>query len=362
MKRRILYIHMCALGDAIMASPALRILHRGLPDAEIHVLARRAACDYFGSLDSVATVIPFAQERFVDRRSPWKLLLAPRQLAELYGALRRNRYDAAIQWRGQIPDTLMNFATGAPVRIAGVQSIHRPSAIPVERVSFLVTDLVATRAPDAHLVEAMSAPARFAVTRLGGVPGAEPQALEYPISARDAAEALAFRQTHRIANRPYAIVATSAKTTVNSWPPDRFARVADHLQQRYGYQVVLSGLPEHRHRELEVTAAMRTQPICSTGRIPFGALCGVLQHARILVCLNTGISHVAAALRVPTVVLSGRDGASITPWHAPHRIVTRNSYYPMRHPDPRDWPKLVGRISAAEVNGAVDELLGERHG
>lgn len=362
-RRRLLYIHMAALGDAIMASPALRILREGLPGAQVDVLARRAAADYFSSLTSVDQVVPFVAERFVDRHRPWKLLQAPGELARLIRTLRDNRYDAVVQWRGQIPDTLMSACTRARHRVAAVQSIHRRSIIPVERVSFLVTDLVPVADPGAHLVEAMAAPARHLVHKLGGLPEREAaRPLEFPLRTEDERAADAFMAAHDLReDTPMAIVAISAKTAVNSWPGARFGAVADYLRLSHGLRVILSGVPEHRDRETEIAAGMKTQPLCSTGRLPFGGVCALLRRCRLLVALNTGISHAAAALRVPVVVLSGRDGASITPWGTPHRVVTRNPFYPARHPDPREWAGLVEKITPAEVKAAIDALLEDSH-
>lgn len=358
-KTRVLYIHMAALGDAIMASPALRLLREGLPEVRIDVVARQAAVGYFSSLSSVDRVIPFVAEEFVDRRRPWKLLGAPAEVARVIRALREGRYDAALQWRGQIPDTLMSVLTRARHRVACVQSIHRRSIVPVERVSFLVTDLVPVIDPGAHLVEAMAAPARHLVCKLGGCsePGPTP-AMEFPLRDEDERAARAFMAVHDLSDAtPMAMVAIGANTAVNSWSCAKFAAVADYLRLVHDLRVILSGLPQHRSREIEIVAGMKTQPICSTGRLTFGAVGALLRRCRLLVSLNTGISHAAAALRVPVVVLSGRDGASITPWGTPHRVVTRNPHYPARHPRPREWPGLVEKITPAEVSAAADELL-----
>lgn len=361
--RRVLYIHMAALGDAIMASAALRLLKQGLPGVQVDVLARRSAVEYFSSLTSVDRVVPFVAERFIDRRRPWKMLQAPGELVRVLRALRRGRYHAVVQWRGQIPDTLMSAFTSAPHRVAAVQSIHRRSFIPVERVPFLVTDLVPVTDPGAHMVEAMAAPAHHLVRKLGGRPATEPALkLEFPLSNADEQAAQAFIAAHNLEEGvPMAMVAISARTAVNTWPGDRFGAVADYLRISHGLRVILSGVPEHRARETEIAERMRTQPVRATGRLSFGGVCALLRRCRLLVSLNTGVSHAAAALRVPVVVLSGRDGASITPWGTPHRVVTRNPHYPARHPQPREWAGLVEKITAAEVNAAADALLGDAH-
>ncbi len=358
---KLLYIHMAALGDAIMASPALRMLKAGLPNWRVCVLARSHVRNYFRSLPYVDDIVPFVEEKHVDRKRPWKLVRRTDEVFRLLRRLRGEGFDAVIQWRGQLPDTLMSACTMARHRIAAVQSIHRRAFLPVERLAFLVTDLVPVTRPDAHLVEAMVAPARYLVEKLGGaLPDDADLSLDYPLTPSDHNAASAFLKASGLTgDTPFAVVCLSARGPLSTWPNDRFAVVADHLQRQHGIRVVLTGLPEHRDREEAVTAAMRTLPVRSVGRISFGAECALLARSRMLISFNTGISHVAAALRVPVVVLNGRDGACHAPWKTRHRVVTRNPYYPRRHPDSRQWPQLVPLIPARDVQEAIDGLLDE---
>ena len=359
--RKLLYVHMAALGDAIMSSAALRLLRGGLPGWEIHVLARSHVQGYFQRLPTVDTVVPFVAEKHVDRRRPWKLAGGADEVLRLLGRLGGEHYDAVVQWRGQLPDTLLSAWTRAPHRVAAVQSIHRKGFLPVEKVPFLVTDLVSVSGPHTHLVEAMAAPVRFLVRKLGGrLPDRPDLTLDYPLRPADHAEARAFMDASGLAETDsFAIVCISARSQLSVWSEERFARVADHVQQRHGLRVVLTGLPEHRDRENAVAGAMRTLPVRAVGRISFGAECALLARSRLLVSLNTGIMHVAAALGVPVVVVNGRDGACHAPWRVPHRMVTRNPFYPQRHPDPRQWGRLVSLVPASEVEAAIDDLLRE---
>jgi ADP-heptose:LPS heptosyltransferase len=359
---KLLYIHMTALGDAVMASPALRLLKQGLPNWNIDVLARSHTRDYFQSLAYVDRVVTFVDDRYVNRHKPWRLLRGWKDLIRLQRELSGARYTATVQWRQQIPDTLLSIVTRADHRVATIQNIHRRSPLPVKQLSFLFTDLVLCTDPNIHLVEAMAAPARFLVDKLGGQSASDDLTLDYPLQQSDHAAAAAFLHAHELGEQtPFACVNISAKTTVNHWPAERFAAVSDHLQKNHGFRVVLAGIPEHLDREEEIVKNMRTEPVRAVNRIAFGPLCGVLARSSLSLSLNTGIAHIAAALGIPTVVLNGRDGASITPWGTPHRIVTKNSFYPCRHPNAREWASLVPRIAVEEVTTAIDELLSEVH-
>jgi ADP-heptose:LPS heptosyltransferase len=86
------------------------------------------------------------------------------------------------------------------------------------------------------------------------------------------------------------------------WPPESFAAVADALG-RTGLQTVLTGTDAERTLAARVAAAMQTRPVDTTGRTGLGALGALLHRARLLICNDTGVSHLAAALRVPSVVI-----------------------------------------------------------
>ena len=108
--------------------------------------------------------------------------------------------------------------------------------------------------------------------------------------------------------------------------------------------------------EEEIVRAMRTQPVRTCGRLDLFELAALYKRSRLGVTLNSAPMHVASATRTPVVALFGRDGAAFTPWNVPHVVVTANPFYPKRHPDPREWPFLVDRISVDQVIEAVRYL------
>ena len=85
-------------------------------------------------------------------------------------------------------------------------------------------------------------------------------------------------------------------------------------------------------------------PIDLAGRTPLGTLAALLSDARLLVCNDTGVSHLADALSVPSVVIS--TGNNPERW-APidqhlHRVLCRDS-----------------GVSADEVIAACFDLLAD---
>ncbi len=78
--------------------------------------------------------------------------------------------------------------------------------------------------------------------------------------------------------------------------------MADALAAR-GLRIVLTGVAGERDATRAVARAMRARPVDLAGKTTLGALGALLARCRLLVCNDTGVSHLAAALRVPSVVV-----------------------------------------------------------
>jgi len=128
--------------------------------------------------------------------------------------------------------------------------------------------------------------------------------LEFPIHHGDEAElrALAHGSGWRLEPSRYVCIHPGARHAGKRWPPDRFAAVGDALAGR-GLRVVLTGTAAESAITAAVAAAMRHPAINAAGPMSLGALAALMRGARFVVCNDTGVSHLAAALRVPSVVV-----------------------------------------------------------
>jgi ADP-heptose:LPS heptosyltransferase len=107
--------------------------------------------------------------------------------------------------------------------------------------------------------------------------------------------------------------------------PERFAAVADRLADN-GYTVVLTGTADEADVVAQVEAAMTAPAVNLAGRTDLWSLGALIECAQLLVSNDTGVSHIAAALRTRSVVVS--SGADVARWapldHDLHRVVWRD--------------------------------------
>lgn len=126
--------------------------------------------------------------------------------------------------------------------------------------------------------------------------------LEFPLFAEDLQGAGKIDEAGYLEPGGYVCIHPGARAPSRRWPPERFAAVADALV-RQGLGVVLTGSEDETPLVATVARAMKTTPLDLAGRTTLGVLGAVLAGSRLLICNDTGVSHIADALRVPSVVV-----------------------------------------------------------
>jgi len=153
--------------------------------------------------------------------------------------------------------------------------------------------------------------------------------LTFPITREDRHAFLALAAARDLVPGSFAVVHPGASVGTRRWSPERFARVADGLVAR-GLAVVLTGTGSEAPLTRAVAAAMTHPALDLAGETGLGPLAVLLTRARLVVCNDTGVSHLATALRVPSVVLfTGSDPARWAPLdRARHRVLIGGAAVP----------------------------------
>jgi Glycosyltransferase family 9 (heptosyltransferase) len=104
---------------------------------------------------------------------------------------------------------------------------------------------------------------------------------------------------------PAVVVHPGAASGSRRWPVERWAAVVRALSQD-GVPVLLSGGPSERELCLRLAATAGLPASASTaGRLDLAALAGLIRSARLVLCGDTGVAHLATAVATRSVVLFG---------------------------------------------------------
>jgi heptosyltransferase-1 len=98
---------------------------------------------------------------------------------------------------------------------------------------------------------------------------------------------------------PYAVLLTNASRATKLWPAERWRAVEEALAARGLTSVLFWGSDEEGRRTRELAAGMQRAVVAP--RSPLDAIAATLAGAHVVVGVDTGLSHLAAALGRPTV-------------------------------------------------------------
>jgi ADP-heptose:LPS heptosyltransferase len=113
----------------------------------------------------------------------------------------------------------------------------------------------------------------------------------------------------------HVIVHPGAAFPARRWPPQRFAQVAAALH-RSGLRVLITGNPAERSLA-QTVASLSGLPDrrMLAGQTSTAELAGLVAAARLVICGDTGVAHLATAFGTPSVVLFGPMSPAI--WGPP---------------------------------------------
>ena len=126
--------------------------------------------------------------------------------------------------------------------------------------------------------------------------------LEFPLYDADKEALQSIPQVSILNPGRYACIHPGASLSIRRWPVQHFAAVADRLAAQ-GLQIVLTGSEAEKAVTGAVARHMHYPAMDLAGRTSLGALAALLSQACVLVCNDTGVSHLAAALGTPSVVV-----------------------------------------------------------
>lgn len=271
------------LGDMLCAVPALRALRGALPDARITLIglpwARQFADRFHRYIDDF---IAFpGHPAFPEQPVKEELIPAFFQTVHARG------FDLALQMHGSGQVSNQIIGTFGAEMVAGSAAAGSGAD------------------PDCFVEYPDVGPEPLRLLKLTEFLGAPTlgNELEFPITAEDKRELQESGLAQGAEPGRYFCIHPGARFRDKCWSPARFAEVADILADEFGLQVVLTGAPNETDLTAQVAGHMRNKPIDAAGPISIGAMAALMAGARLLICNDTGVSHIAAGLKLPSVVV-----------------------------------------------------------
>jgi ADP-heptose:LPS heptosyltransferase len=325
-----------ALGDVVLVTPALRALHRGMPDRPLEVVTESRYAPLLEGLEGVARVWPL-------ERSAAGTIAVAREL-------RRRRYSVAVDFFGNPRSAQLAVSSGA-VLTAGFDLRGRRHAYRVR---------VPRDAPGegGRREYAAQAHVRLALAAGGVFDGLETR-VAVPEAARPRADlALAEAGVHDPAGT-IGLVAAGTWAT-KTWPVAHAAQLARRLIADGRSLLLLTGPAEEAIEAamMGLVPGLRRLPPCGVGE-----LAAVLARLAAVIGTDSGPRHLAASLGVPTYAWFGPTSPETWQPPGPRHGFWQTSL-PCRACDRTacpHWncmPELAPEVAAARVIAHLEGLRG----
>ncbi len=341
----ILIIRTSAMGDIVMSSPLAEGLRRKYPRARICWLAEPQVRDLLLENPNLDRVIVWPKAEWKRLFRSGHILRLGREAFSFIRMLRKERFTLALDAQGLLRTRALAYLSGARERI-GFRS-REPGG-------FMMTELVDKGGN--HRM--MGSEYLHLLDRLGCITeGIAPLVRLAPNDRQKAADLLSGAGL----GAGFAVCAPFTTRPQKHWVEEHWLQLAPQLEKRLGLQPLWLGGPADAENAARL--AQLGGGVSFAGKTSLAVSAAVIERARLVIGVDTGLVHLGTAFRVPTVALFGATCPYLET-ASPHTAVL---YHPYPCSPCRRSPTCDGQfpcmrdISAEEVLDTAAGLLREKN-
>lgn len=277
--RRIAIFRALQLGDLLCAVPAIRALRHAYPNAEINLIglpwAKVFVQQFSHYLDDH---IPFPGHPELPEQE-----FNAEGYATFIERMRQEPYDLLLQMQGNGSIVNELITQWYARQVAGFYIGERPAD----------SSLFIPYPDHLHEIERhLSLMNHLGILSKG-------TDLEFPFTASDKKQ---FDQLD-LSTQKLVCMHPGSRGTSRQWPVEYFALLADYCIEQ-GFSVAITGVESERPITSKLIGLIRYPVIDLTGKTTLGSLGALIQSSYYLISNCTGVSHIAAALQTPSLVIS----------------------------------------------------------
>jgi heptosyltransferase-2 len=321
----VLILCLPGIGDALMATPMIKLLKRKNPDAQIDVACMFGAVEYVFKNNSNVNDI-YQLSLYKENK-----LKGLKQVLNL----RKNKYDISIlafpAFRREYH--LVHWLIGAKKRIA-----HRFQKGFLSELHFLNTDLVRVDENEHNVINNLNLLKTLGIDWQKEI-NKENIKYDLILDEEDAAfganyiKTLGWEKENIVGIHPGSI--NSRAGIYKRWPVERFIHLSKELIKKNKKIIVFCG-PEELETGKKIFGDIGYLGSCILiSDFNFKQSLGILNSVSLLIANDNGFAHIANALDIPTIVLFGPTNPL---WCAPYdkkivKIIRKTNAIPWFRPD-----------------------------
>jgi len=335
--KSILLIRLDHLGDVLLTTPAIRSLKTQFPQARIVMLIKEWSFEAIQNNPHIDNIIIFNPSWTIAKSEGTKID-GVAGIYRLIRQLRKEHFDLAIDFKGDLRNILIALLSGAKRRIGyGIRG-----------GGFLLTDVVPYEAEIHEIDKNLKLLTRLRIN-------SEHDGMELYIQGEDVARAeQLFDQKGIDLSRRTIAVHYGGASQFKRWDTEKFVSLTESITENNSTNVLIFGGPYERE-----AFQLWENPEKGVFLMPHMTICqmaAAFMRCNLLVCNDSGPMHIGLAVGTPTVAIFGPTFAD----RFGPKDLTKNKVVRLQVPCSPCWhpDKTIGCTERNCLNGIeVDDVL-----
>lgn len=267
-------VRLSALGDVLMLVPLIRTLQKFLPNAKLTWVIAKPAYDLVASIDGVEFVVIDKPNNFLDYWRFWR-------------KFEHRKFDVLLAVQSSFRANLL-YAFIKAKRKIGFDKL---------------------RAKDGHqwFVNETIEPGKdhtlYGFLRFAKALGIEDTDVRWDLKIRQEDLDFAWRNLPKKNNKPLLLINPAASKPERSWTVAGYVAAIKYAQNQYNAEVVLIGGPTAHDLELGKAIQKEVNVLNLIGKTKLPQLLAIISLADVIICPDTGPSHMGTAVSTPVIAL-----------------------------------------------------------
>lgn len=291
---RVLVIQSAKIGDMVCTTPVFREIKKHYPDSKLVVLATPRAIGIIKNNKNIDEIIPYNLIQFQGLKKTFQLLRKIKSYC----------FDVSIVIVPGTINCLAPFFAAIPKRIANIMPEH---GFRFRLLSVFNTDSLKYRKNTLGLKHYLE------LLKFIGIKDYSLKKEVFTDSA-SVSKADRFLKEKNISDQDFLVgIGITPGTKLKEWSPQKFARLADLIIQKYGYKVVLLGGPKDGEQVRYVARQMKEPVIFTFDDFGLPEVPALIERFKVYISVDSGPLYIANALDVPVIDIIG----PCSPWDQP---------------------------------------------
>ncbi|MEY3182646.1 MAG: hypothetical protein RLZ35_631 [Pseudomonadota bacterium] len=284
---KVLVVKTSSLGDVIHTLPALSDASKHNPNIQFDWVVEEAFQEIPRWHAHVRRVIPMALRRW--RKKPYQSLFQDREWQPFLKALRAEKYDLIIDAQG-----LLKSATIARMAHGPLAGLDHHSAR--ESLASFFYHRTYRVHKSLHAIDRVR-------TLFAEALGYHDILRDFPLSFGLDTRLFEVTADHKPLDEPYILFLHGTTWETKLWPLSHWVALGRWMNHR-GYKVYIPWGNQEEEQRAHLIAEKLTK-VQILPRLSLSVAAEYLRQATLVVALDSGLTHLAAALNVPTIALFG---------------------------------------------------------